>query len=157
MFQTPFGSIVSNIEQGLFTDWGLNASSIEVIVNPELPVWEVEIDIKPGSYPNSINLGSQGVIPVAIFSTDIFDATTVNPETVMLAGANVAVRGKSGKLMAHTGDVDGDGLDDLLLQVATEGIDVETIEEGYAILAGETYDGLYIMGMDEITIVPKEK
>ena len=52
----------------------------------------VTIDIKPGSYPNPINMGSHGVTPVAIVSTVDFDATTVNPETVSLAGAGVAVR-----------------------------------------------------------------
>ena len=40
---------------------------------------KVTIDIKPGSDPNSINLGSAGVIPVAILSSEAFDATTVDP------------------------------------------------------------------------------
>ncbi|MHC4260722.1 MAG: hypothetical protein ACYSTF_09995, partial [Planctomycetota bacterium] len=30
----------------------------------------IDIDIKPGSYPNTINLGSNGVIPVAILSSE---------------------------------------------------------------------------------------
>lgn len=47
------------------------------------PVYiSVTIDIKPGSYPNSINLGSNGNVLVAIFSTEDFDATTVDPLTV---------------------------------------------------------------------------
>ena len=33
---------------------------------------------KPGSYPNSIDLISKGVIPVAILTTEDFDATTVD-------------------------------------------------------------------------------
>jgi hypothetical protein len=33
----------------------------------------VAIDIKPGSWPNSINLRSRGVIPVAILTTDSFE------------------------------------------------------------------------------------
>ena len=33
----------------------------------------VGIDIKPGSFPNSINLKGKGVIPVAILSTTTFD------------------------------------------------------------------------------------
>ena len=37
----------------------------------------VEIDIKPGSDPNSINLKSRGVIPVALLSSGDFDATTI--------------------------------------------------------------------------------
>jgi len=39
------------------------------------PPIEVEIDIKPGSDPNSINPNSNGVIPVAILGSAIFDAS----------------------------------------------------------------------------------
>ena len=35
-------------------------------------------DIKPGSNPNSINLGSGGVVPVAILTTATFDAADVD-------------------------------------------------------------------------------
>ena len=50
---------------------------------------EVTIDIKPGSYPNSINIGSEGNVPVAVFSTYTFDATTIDPLTVTLASAPI--------------------------------------------------------------------
>ena len=50
---------------------------------------EVEIDIKPLSDPNSINLKSRGVIPVAILTTPAFDATTVNPGSVVFADAGM--------------------------------------------------------------------
>ena len=121
------------------------------------PIIPVDIDIKPGSYPNSINLGSKGVIPVAILSSEDFDATTVDPETVALGGAGVAVRGKGNKYMAHEEDVNGDGLVDLVLQVETENLDPNQFQGGLATLTGETYDGLPFEGSDEITIVPPEK
>lgn len=70
----------------------------------------VTIDIKPGSYPNSINLGSNGNVPVAIFSTEDFDATTVDPLTITLAGAEVRIRGR-GDSSRYYQDVDGDGLE----------------------------------------------
>ncbi len=101
----------------------------------------VDIDIKPGSYPNAINMGSQGLIPVAILSSADFDATTVDPDTVELAGEGVAVRGKSNKLMAHKEDVNGDGLDDLVCQVATANLDPESLQDGYVVLTGKTYGG----------------
>ncbi len=116
----------------------------------------VDIDIKPGSYPNSINLGSQGVIPVAILSDARFDATTVDPYSVALAGAGVALRGKAQNPMAKGEDVDGDGLLDLIVHVETENFDPGTFQEGFACLEGETYDGQLIEGWDEITIVPPE-
>jgi len=43
----------------------------------------VSCDIKPGSDPNSINPKSKGVIPVAILTTPDFDASTVDPTSVM--------------------------------------------------------------------------
>jgi hypothetical protein len=120
-----------------------------------VPLIYVEIDIKPGSYPNSINLGNKGVIPVAILSSADFDATTVDPATIELAGAGVELRGKSDKAMAHEEDVDGDGLIDLVIQITTENLEPGYFQDGYATLTGSTYDGTAIEGSDEINIVPK--
>ena len=50
----------------------------------------VAIDIRPGSERNPVNPKSNGVLPVAIFSSETFDATQVDPSTVFLAGAPVA-------------------------------------------------------------------
>lgn len=117
----------------------------------------VEIDIKPGSYPNAINLGSQGVIPVAILSSSGFDATTVDPDTVDLSGAGVAVREKGDKYLAHEEDVNGDGLLDLVCKVETENLDPNAFQYGFMDLTGETYDEVPIKGEDEIIIVPPEE
>ncbi len=116
----------------------------------------VVIDIKPGSYPNAINLGSHGLVPVGILSGEEFDATTVDPDTVELAGAGVEVRGKSNKYMAHEEDINQDGLVDIVLQVATQNLDPAAFQDGYGILTGSTYDGQAIHGVDEVTIVPIE-
>jgi hypothetical protein len=110
----------------------------------------VDIDIKPGSYPNSINLGSNGNVPVAIFSTEDFDATTVDPSTITLAGAEVRIRGK-GDPSRYFQDVDGDGLLDVLVHVDTQTFVPATDAE--AILEGETFDGKKIRGVDSINIV----
>ena len=40
---------------------------------------EVDIDIKPATYPNTINLRSRGVTPVAVLTTHWFDAMDVDP------------------------------------------------------------------------------
>ncbi len=122
-----------------------------------IPPIRVTIDIKPGSYPNTINLGSHGLVPVAILSSAEFDARTVDADTVELAGSGVAVRGKGSKLMAHQENVNGDELVDLVVQVETENIDPDSFQDGFAILTGSTYDGQAIQGEDEITIVPPEE
>ncbi len=111
----------------------------------------VGIDIKPGSFPNSINLGSKGSIPVAIFSTPEFDATTIDPTTVTLAEAQVRVRGR-GTPMSSAEDVDGDGLLDLVVHVETEGLTLSPADI-QAQLVGETFDGVSIAGSDAIRVV----
>ena len=81
----------------------------------------VTIDIKPGKSPNSINLGSNGTVPVAILSAPGFDATTINPLSVTLASAPVQLRGKGTPMVSHS-DVNGDGMTDLLINVQHGGI-----------------------------------
>jgi hypothetical protein len=148
-----------------------NSTDFPVTVGPDLtfngPVFDafvakigadvitVAIDIKPGSSPNSINLGSQGTVPVAIFSApapNFFDATTVDPTSVSLAGASVALKGK-GTPMASVQDVNGDGLLDLVVHVSTEGLQL-TGTDTQAILTGLTFSGQQIQGSDSVRIVP---
>lgn len=114
----------------------------------------VDIDIKPGSYPNAINLGSKGVVPVAILSNPSFKATSVDPDTLVLGGTSVAVRGKTDRSMAHEEDVNGDGRVDLVCQVETENLDPGIMHTGIAILTAKTYGGQPIQGKDKVTIVP---
>lgn len=112
----------------------------------------VTIDIKPGSYPNSINLGSGGTVPVAIFSTASFDARTVDPLTVTLASAPVKLKG-NGTAMSSFQDVNGDGLQDLVVHLSTETLQLsETDTE--AVLEGKTFDGMSIRGTDTVRVVP---
>ncbi len=149
-----FPRIACDNQGNAFVVWpswgGMYASKTQV-----QPALVVEIDIKPGSYPNTINLGSQGVIPVAVLSSADFDATMVDPTSVQLSGADVAMRGQ-GKSLAHVEDVNGDGLLDLVCQVETENLDPGAFQGGDAILTGETFDGILIEGRDEIIIVPSQ-
>lgn len=114
-------------------------------------VVEVPIDIKPGSFPNSINLGSNGTVAVAILSTATFDATTVDPLTVTLASAPVRLKGK-GTPMASTSDVNQDGRLDLIVHVSTDALQLSN-EDTTADLEGETFGGLLIRGSDSVRIV----
>jgi hypothetical protein len=117
----------------------------------EIPV---DIDIKPGSDSNPINPDSKGLVPVAIFSSPEFDATQVDPTSISLAGAGVAVRGKD-KLMAHEEDVNNDGLIDLVVQVETQNF-TDLSDGGTVELAGATFGGQAVVGYDEVIIVPPE-
>lgn len=114
-------------------------------------IW-VSIDIKPGSFPNSINLGSGGTVPVAIFSTASFDAMMVDPLTVTLASAPVRLKGQ-GTPQASFQDVNADGLLDLVVHVSTEALQL-TETDTEAVLEGATLDGTHIRGRDTVRVVP---
>jgi murein tripeptide amidase MpaA len=108
----------------------------------------VKIDIKPGSDPNSVNPRNKGVIPVAILTTDTFDATTVDPLTVQFA-PNSAVEAHG---RGHDEDVDGDGDVDLVLHFNTQDTGIACGDTS-ASLSGMTFDGQSIEGSDSITTV----
>ena len=112
----------------------------------------VAIDIKPGTYPNTINLGSNGTAPVAILSSETFDATTIDPLTVTLAGANVRLKGK-GTPMSSFEDINKDGRLDLLVHVETEALEL-TDTSTEAVLEGKTFSGRRIKGTDTVKVVP---
>jgi len=111
----------------------------------------VDIDVKPGAFPNVINPCSAGVLPVAILSTKSFDASTVNPATVLLNNAGTRVAGKSGKA-ATLADVDGDGDLDLLIHVLTSNIG-NHLGDATVTLTGHTFGGTQIVGTDTVEFV----
>jgi hypothetical protein len=118
------------------------------IIEKEPNFKEVEIDIKPGSEPNSINLNSKGKIPVAILTNEEFDASTVDPVTVSFAEAS--------PVRWTVENVDGDGDMDLLFHFKTQEMNLDQ-DSTEATLTGITYDGRIIEGTDTVNIVPKDK
>lgn len=133
-----------------YSDWtiefDITEADIESFDCPPLII-EVEIDIKPGSDPNSINLNSKGVVPVAVLNTNDFDPYDVDPGAILFAGA-FPVRWTME-------DVDGDGDLDMLFHFKTQKLvlDGDSIE---ATLTGKTYSGTPIEGTDTVNIVPKK-
>ena len=112
----------------------------------------VAIDVKPGSDPNTIQRHSHGHVAVAILGSSSFSASTVNPATVTFAGASVASR-PNGTLMAALEDVNGDGLDDLVLHFDTAALQLAP-GDTIATLSGNLYDGTPIEGQDSVRVLP---
>jgi hypothetical protein len=73
--------------------------------DPNTPNSCTTINIKPGSDPNSINVCSQGSIPVTIWGSGAFDVSNIDPDTLTLGTASVNSPGQSGKLQCSIGDV----------------------------------------------------
>ena len=139
--------------QLLSTEWAL------LVLEYVVPPYEVLIDIKPWSFPNSINPGQNGTTTVAILSTEDFDAPAlVDPSSLTFGPtgdeASLSYRGKKDpKPQVGYEDANGDGLVDVVAHFVTDlcGFDVGDIA-GY--LKGTTYDGLGILGDDSVRITP---
>jgi hypothetical protein len=112
---------------------------------------EVLVDVKPGGFPNSINPGSRGRIPVAVLTTDAtdntstFDATTVDPLTVRFGTTGT----EAAPVHYALEDVDGDGDVDLILHFSTQSTGIKCGDISVA-LTGETFEGQAIQGTDSI-------
>lgn len=116
-----------------------------------IPRLGVAIDIKPGDPSNVINLNSHGKIPVAILSSARFDARTVDPLTVTVASAPVALH-PNGRPFASLEDVNRDRRTDLLVQVNTDEL-VLAASATRAELCGKTVSGIGLEGTDTVRVI----
>ena len=121
-----------------------------------LPLGEISIDINPGSRDNPMNCRSRnGVLPVAVLSTPLFHASTIDANTVRFGplGAQEAHLDQGGNAQLHIEDVNGDSFEDLIFhfRFADAGLTCDSLE---ATLTGLTSDHVYVVGTDSIRTVP---
>jgi hypothetical protein len=134
------------------------------------------INIHPGSDPNSINTCSKGATPVTIWGSDILDVATIDADQLVLASATVKTVGRSDETLCSTADVgapdesyfDGldpvpDGFDDLTCKFLTYGfglddtattaqLSITGCDDGVSCTLGDS--GYYLAtGVDLVNIV----
>lgn len=103
----------------------------------------VQIDIKPGSTTNAINLNNDGTITVALFSAADFDAATVDVGSVRFAGGAA--------ILSSLEDVNHDGRLDLVLHFR---IAYTNLREMYAqLLFTDAADGTLDMTRQKTTLL----
>ena len=113
----------------------------------------VEVDIKPGNEQNNVNICAKGVLPVAIMSSESFDATEeVNAFTVSLAGAGVKTVGKDDRPLTHNRDANKDGITDLVVKISIEDLGLSS-HDTEAELTGRTFEGKPIEGTGAVKVV----
>jgi len=108
---------------------------------------QVDIDIKAGSDTNPINLRSKGVVPVAILTTEDFDATEVDTGTVRFGPGLARPVGYSVE------DVDYDGDLDMVLRFRTQETGIQAGDTSATLTGVSFIDGAFF-GSDAIVTVP---
>jgi PKD repeat protein len=127
-----------------------------------VPYFEIDIDISPTEHPNPVSLKNKGLLPVAILSTADFDATEVDPATLVLgnevAGDTPVAFRNNGTAYTVEEDVNGDGLTDLVAMfrvpalVANGDLWEATTE---LVLRAFLDDGCTnVRGVDQVTVNP---
>ena len=145
---------------------------IAAVIGP--PVIPVYVDIKPGSWPNPLNVRSRGKFAVAICGTEDFDAMTIDPATIRMHSEDV-IEGVpplrwswEDVATPYTADMggghalEGDGYMDLVLFFNTREVAMTVTLTHHVgetlplILRGnlfEEYDGAPIEGQDNVRIL----
>jgi hypothetical protein len=150
-----------------------SVEELMVVINRIVPVAgrEVAIDIKPGSCPNPLNLGSRGKLPVAILGSEELDVAEIDVATVTLAGVD-PVRSSYEDVATPVADSNecdctGEGRDgyvDLTLKFKTAEVTEELlnaigdVNEGEVLvlaLRASLFDGTPIEGEDCVVAVGK--
>ena len=130
----PFGAVGATM--------GTSGLGLEdITLSAEL---RVAIDIKPGSFPNSINLKSNGVIPVAILGSAVLDVTQIDYSTVCFAGDCTEAHGT-----VHFADVNGDGYLDAVLHFETQETNIAP-SDTEACITGNLLNGTPFQGCDSV-------
>ncbi len=128
----------------------------------------VDIDIKPLSCPNPLNVKSKGVLPVAILGSEDLDVTTIDVTSIRLAGV-APIRSSYEDVAAPLSDKDNececttegpDGYADLTLKFETQEIvnALGEVVDGEVLaltLTANLSDGTAIEGRDCIIVLSK--
>ena len=164
--------------QSTFVNWDF-VDVWEIVENETYPFLrafttphiEIDVDIKPGSCPNPLNLRSNGVLPVAVLGSEVFDANTIDIASIRLAGVAPV---RSSYKDVSTPVVDGnecacstegpDGYADLTLKFKMRDIVGELVTEPAYLYQGNTLvltltgnlvDGTVVEGTDCVVVVGK--
>ncbi len=118
----------------------------------------VDLDIRPGEYPNKINRNAGNNVPVAIVGEASLDVTTIDATSVTLEGLS-PVSWEITDVCSPSGASGADGYPDLVFQFENRGIaaipKVQSAAKGATValtITGTLTSGIPIEGTDDVLI-----
>ncbi|MHC4446558.1 MAG: vWA domain-containing protein [Planctomycetota bacterium] len=180
---TPIMQNYASVTGGVFTQVNPNGTGTAEAITEIIEACGtgVDLDIKPGSCPNSYNRSSHGVLPVALIGTEGFDVTQVDLDTLLLVrkdggGGSVApnfgppgpypsiedvATPFAGEDQCDCHEETGDGIDDLMMHFRTDDVvanlDLNSFPPGALVsltLTGARLDGTAFAADDCVRLVP---
>ena len=125
--------------------WDIVENETYPFLRPVPELMMVDIDIKPGSCPNPLNVRGRGLLPVAILGSEDFDVSTIDAPSIRLDGVppirssfeDVATPLADGNECECTAE-GPDGYTDLTLKFKTQEIVEELINAPGELVDGQT-------------------
>ena len=117
----------------------VNAALAASTFLPDEGAVAMTVDILPGNPDNTIDLGKQRVVTVAIFGSASLNVNDVNPRTLTLEAVTGTLVGKSDKNLCRKQDINDDSHMDLICDVNIIGYRVQPGEIAVVIKVGTYY------------------
>lgn len=131
-----------------------NKGGSSYVIEPVSRVISAQIDIKPGSSRNPLNINGNGKIPVAILGSNELDVSLIDSTTLALAGLEHSLNGQALPMCAPEYS-NGDEFLDLVCHFQDDPSRWEP-EPGEARLTGALIDGTLFTGTDVFDVVGKK-
>ncbi|WP_290650848.1 SGNH/GDSL hydrolase family protein [Aquisalimonas sp.] len=151
---TPIGPDRYDADGSVFWDSQHPSTALHLLVAREMletlgiDAVAITMDILPGEHPNPLK--RRGLfLPVAILTTETFDALQVDPLSVRIHPSNArTIPG-----LADVRDVSGDGAEyDLVLQFKPQRLGLSCGDNTVLALTGRTHAGQLIIGSDSVKV-----
>ena len=110
----------------------------------------VNLAVLPWSVANEINPASEGLIPVAMMGSAVFDAAEIDLGTVRFGPSKAMSTGAVGVF-----DLNGDSYDDMWVSFATQDTGIVCDDTDVSVY-GESYTGQTFSGIDQIATIECE-
>jgi hypothetical protein len=126
---------ITAITVSLLLTTNAGAASSELLTTAPVP-GSMIIDLLPGNSDNSIDLGRQRVVSIAILGSASFDINDLNPRTLKLRAVSQNLVGKSDKSLCRQLDLNEDTYMDLLCDFKIIGFKIQPGDIPVVINAG---------------------